>query len=62
LPTRFSKLKSIITSLIAYLDLITSKRQVDEVFFDISSAPGFVPHALLLNKVTEPGLLDCCAK
>jgi hypothetical protein len=55
----FTKSKSTTTNLVTYLDFITplvgSQRQVDTVYFDLTSAFNRVPHSLLLHKLSALG-------
>ena len=57
----FSKAKST-TNLVAYLDFISplasSQRQVDSIYFDLSSAFDLVSHPILLHKLCANGLSD----
>jgi hypothetical protein len=49
-----------ITNLVSYLDyispLVFSQRQVDAIYFDLSSSIDFVPHTFLLLKLSACGL------
>jgi hypothetical protein len=58
----FVKMKSTTTNLVTYLDFISpsvsSKHQVDSVYFDFSSAFDFVPHSIFLHKLYVYGLSD----
>jgi hypothetical protein len=58
----FLKRKSTTTNLVTYLDfissLVSSQRQVDSIYFDLSSAFDLVPHPALLNKRCAYGLSD----
>jgi hypothetical protein len=54
------KFKSTTTNLVTYLDfifpLVSSQRQVDSIYFDLSSAFDLVSHPILLNKLCACGL------
>jgi hypothetical protein len=56
----FTKSKTTVTNLVTYLDLVNYlvcyRSQVDAIYFNLSSASGLVPHALLLHKLTDYGL------
>jgi hypothetical protein len=56
------KYKSTATNLVTYLDfispLVISQRQVDSIYFDLSSAFDLVPHPILLRKRCAYGLSD----
>jgi hypothetical protein len=56
------KHKSTTTNLVTYLDfispLVSSQRQVDSIYFNLSSAFDLVPHPILLNKLCAYGLSD----
>jgi hypothetical protein len=56
----FTKSKSAVTNSVTYLDFVTplvcSERQVDAVYFDLSSVLGLVTYALLLHKLADYGL------
>jgi hypothetical protein len=58
----FFKFKSRTTNLVTYLDfvppLVNSQRQVDSIYFDLSSAFDLVSHPILLNKLYAYGLPD----
>jgi hypothetical protein len=56
----FTKSKTTFTNLDTYLDFVTPivryRSQADAIYFNLSSASGLVPHALLLHKLTDYGL------
>jgi hypothetical protein len=55
----FTKHKSTTTNLVAFLDFITplvrSQRQVDSIYFDLTSAFDLLPHTLLPHKLSALG-------
>jgi hypothetical protein len=58
----FLKFKSTTTNLVTYLDfispLVISQRQVDSIYFDLSSAFDLVPHPIILQKLCAYGHSD----
>jgi hypothetical protein len=63
--TVLKNMKLTSTNLVTYFDfispLVSSQRQADSIYFDLSSAFDYVPHSVLLHNLCAYGLSDSYA-